>query len=63
MGYMSVKETNGKSLSFEEFCKKYGHGHGKAWIKEKIAYHQNKILHIIKPIEIHTSCDDIRLWR
>lgn len=38
MGYTPTKAANGKSISFEEFCKKYGRGHGKAWIKEKIFY-------------------------
>lgn len=38
MGYTPTKVANGKSISFEEFCKKYGRGHGKAWIKQKIFY-------------------------
>ena len=38
MGYTPTKAANGKSISFEEFYKKYGRGHGKAWIKEKIFY-------------------------
>ena len=29
----------------------------------EIAYHQNEVLYIIKPTEIHTSCDDIHLRR
>ena len=28
-------------------------------ISQGIAYHQNEVLYIIKPTEIHTSCDDI----
>ena len=36
--YIGGPRQVGKTTVFEEFCKKYGRGHGKAWIKEKIFY-------------------------